>query len=487
MGPFIHKYNTRNACYIYDVNTNRILKADRIIYDIVDDIGVLSKTNIVDKWKGIYPKNKTKKVLASMEVYKKRGFFLPNRPSELSSPACNVCLKNSVNSGLQQLILNISERCNLRCKYCVYSGLYPYERTHSYRTMAKTITLRTIDYFLNHAQESDHVDISFYGGEPLISYEIIKETIKFIINRKYSKDINFHIDTNGTLLTDEMLKFILKNKIFIQVSLDGPQQLHDRYRVFPDCKGSFNIIMQNLRKIIKLDKDYYMKRVAFAVTLAPPYALLERDDFFNSEMFTEHPISPTFVDSFDTQFFDKYCRNSNSNLTLEIEALRTRYINARLNNTEPSEFEKGFFERPLIKIHKRELLPLEDTAPSNGICIPGVRRLFVTTEGMFYPCERTGNAFFLGDTKTGLVLSRILNLINHYLESSTPECIQCWAVRLCSLCFASSRRGDKLSFCRKKQHCFVERKTLHNALVTYSTILEQNPYAFDFVKKMIFT
>jgi len=487
MQPFIHKFETKNAYYIYDVNTNQILKVDRIIYDIVDEAGILPQENIAEKWKDIYSKNETKKALSTIKIYQKKGYFSQNHPSKLFPSARKECLQKLIDSKLKQLILNISERCNLRCKYCVYSGLYPYERTHSNSTMGNTMMLKTISYFLNHSKESKHVDISFYGGEPLTTWNKIKEAIEFIKNRTKHRKVNFHIDTNGTLLTNEKLIFIIKNKILLQISLDGPQLLNDRYRVFPDGTGSFNIIVQNIKRLRKLDKDYYKTYVAFAVTLAPPYELLKVNAFFNTEMFAEHPIAPTFVDSFDTQFFEKFRQDSNDDLLQDIEELKTNYITSRVNGTEPSGLEKGFFERPLIRIHKRKLQPLGEEAPPNGICVPGVQRLFVTAEGKFYPCERVGNAFYLGNVASGLEERKMLNTINHYKEVSTPDCIQCWAVRLCKLCFASARKGNELNLDRKKRNCLIERKNLHEALVTYSKISEQNSHAFDFVKKMIFT
>lgn len=484
MKPFIHKYKTKNALYIYDINSNKILKVTPIIYNIVDDIGVLAQDNIVDKWKKSYPKNEIMEALNLIRDYQERGFFQKNKLLKLSPPLCEECLDGLLN--FQQLILNVTERCNLRCKYCLYSGLYPYERTHSYKIMDAEIMVRAIDYFLNHTQGPESKEISFYGGEPLMAWELIKEAIKHIKKRTSTENINFHIDTNGTCFSDEILRFIIQNKIFLQISIDGPQWLHDRYRNFDNEKGSFNIIMQNLQRIRELDEDYYKTHVRFAVTLAPPYALSIRDEFFTSEMFAGHLISPTFVQSYDTQFFDKYYPNSNDDLSTEIEELKIRYINSRINNTEPTGFQVGFFERPLIRIHTRSLQPLDKIVPANGICVPGKRRLFVTTNGDFYPCERVGNAFYLGNVRMGLDTGKVLSLIQHYIEISVSDCIQCWAVRLCSLCFASAREGDRLSINRKRQNCSIERKTIADALVTYTTILEQNPRAFDFVKEMKF-
>jgi len=111
----------------------------------------------------------------------------------------------------------------------------------------------------------------------------------------------------------------------------------------------------------------------------------------------------------------------------------------------------------------------------------------VSVDGKFYPCERTvGDDFVIGDVDNGVDLRRVKALIDGYLRLSDGDCSDCWAVRLCKVCFSMARRGHRLSLSKKRQNCVNERRKVQEALSMYATITERNPSAFDFVKEMVF-
>ncbi len=482
----IHRFSTDKSHYIYDVNTNQILKVDEIVYDLIDDFGLPDRRISIDR-SNRYSSRSVEQALKAILSYRKMGLFSTHRPERLSPPACEECLSESLSSRLRQLILNLTERCNLRCKYCSYSGLYFYERTHSKKSMNLGVAKKAIDFFWRHSEDTDKVNISFYGGEPLRCFQLIQNCVRYAQELGAGSQIDFHLDTNGTLLTEETIQFLIENQFSLQISLDGPKEIHDRYRVFKNNKGSFDRIVHNLEKIEMIDREYYTKKIGFAVTLAPPYDLFCIDGFFATGFFRSHLVFANFVYPFDTVFFQRYeVEPYSPSLKQALNELRLRYMSSRISGQEPTVIQKALFDKPLITIHTRSSEPLGNSGPSNGICVPGERRLFVDTDGRFYPCERMGNAFCIGDVHTGLKVSAITKLIDQYIDLSTQDCTKCWALRLCKLCFALARRENELDPERKKQNCVAERKKLHEALVTYATIMETNPSAFDFVREMTF-
>ena len=485
--PFIYKFTTDRGFYIYDVNTNQILKASQIEYDLVDDYAILPRQKLLSKWKRKYDGVAIKNALKGITYWQERGCFSSRHPENLSYPVKEELLSNLLDSKMEQLILNITERCNMRCRYCTYSGTYSLERKHSDRTMEVTIAKKAIRLFRQHSKNSGKVHISFYGGEPLICFGRMQGIVEYIKGLDWGPEMSLHLDTNGTPFTDEIIQFLIENEFILQISLDGPKEVHDKYRVYKDGRGTFNKIVDNLQRIRAINPEYFERNVVLAQTTAPPYDLLKVSDFFCGEPYNGNLVSPNFVDAYDTSFFQKYASDVKSLFLPTYEKLKSYYISSRIGNKDPTKFAKGLLERRLVDLYRRGIRPMGESVYPNGICIPGVRRLFVSVDGKFYPCERTiGSDFVIGDVDSGVDLIRVKKLIDDYLELSTPECTHCWAVRLCKLCFSMARRGDRLDKDRKMQRCVTERDSLHSALRMYATIMEQNPLAFDFVKEMIF-
>ena len=362
--------------------------------------------------------------------------------------------------------------------------------------MSWEVAKKAIDYFCSHSQDRDvynisgkfmskeKPDMSFYGGECLVNFNLIKKSVEYI--KSINKSIHFRIDTNGTMIDEKIMKFLIENDITLQVSIDGPLEEHDKYRVFKNGNGSFNLIIKNLQKLQKMNKSYYEKRVCFITTLSPSYNLLDIYKFFSSnELVNKETLIINYVSSYDTDFFKIFSKQTKLQSNEYHKNLLKQYIDLRVANGFVSQFLSGIFEKELLMIHKRQQKPTGANCGPNGICVPGVRRLFVNVEGRFYPCERVGETFCIGDVDKGIESRKVRSVIKKYIKGST-DCLNCWAVRLCGLCFTSARKGYKFDFGRKKEICINERDNLHDSLVIYAEIMERNPKAFDFVKEMTF-
>lgn len=112
--------------------------------------------------------------------------------------------------------------------------------------MSFELVKRGIDFLYNHSMNCEVVNVAFYGGEPLLEFELIKKSIEYAKEIFRTKKIIFSLTTNAVLLTDAMMRFFRENDVLLTVSLDGPQNIHDKSRIFANGKGSFEIVYRNL-------------------------------------------------------------------------------------------------------------------------------------------------------------------------------------------------------------------------------------------------
>uniref|UniRef100_A0A7V0Z3I5 Radical SAM protein n=1 Tax=candidate division WOR-3 bacterium TaxID=2052148 RepID=A0A7V0Z3I5_UNCW3 len=258
MNPFIHKFQSfAGNHYIYDVRTNQFVNVNKVIYDIIDDFGTLQYDEIISKFKKCYEVESIKEALHELYRCQKMGLFSNKRFKNMTFPYDLHYLRKNLESCIGYMVVNLTEFCNMRCKYCSFSGTYIYERLHSNKRISDAVLYKAIRYYLSHSKQSRVKSISFYGGEPLTSFEKIM-WVKSLIG----KEVEIHIDSNGLLLGKEDIReAIIKNNFYLQISLDGPAVYHDRYRVDINGKPTFSRISSYLRKIQKDSPNFYRKNI----------------------------------------------------------------------------------------------------------------------------------------------------------------------------------------------------------------------------------
>jgi uncharacterized protein len=154
---------------------------------------------------------------------------------------------------ISDLVFGVTEDCCLRCAYCVYSGKYYIgERNHNETRMTIEVARKAMDLFFNYINRSSRT---------FKKKVILQEKFEFIIP----------ITTNGLLLKDEIVDFLVDKNFTITVSIDGPQEMHDKFRLKVDGKGSWQTIMKNLRRLKHRYPEYYQKKVYFMCTVHPLY------------------------------------------------------------------------------------------------------------------------------------------------------------------------------------------------------------------------
>lgn len=468
--PFIKLFRTVKACYIFDVNTTSIIRIDRDIYLELERLvsGIITYEQLSN-----VSQDKVNKL-------KKQGFLEPCKLDLEIKHAVADQIENYIQNNVHQLILQVTQNCNLRCKYCVYSGSYV-NRGHTKKRMSIETAKKAIDFYRKHNGNLEVAMISFYGGEPLLEMKLIHEIIAYANKVFKGKNIRYNMTTNATLLNDEIVKFLYENDISITISLDGPQAIQDNSRVFAESgKGTFDVIMKKLDYIKKNYPDY-MDNISFNAVLD------EKNDFqCSSNFYTYDFISSAMVSSTTLSL------NSAKNEIQYTEAFDINYryelfkaylcLIGRLDRKYVSkliEVQIGIMKE---SIHKKIIAKGKrgSTYHPSGACIAGATRLFVNVDEKFYPCERVSEsceAFVLGDLDNGFDIKKIERLLN--IARLTPDkCKTCWAGDFCNLCAAGMEEGNELSCAKRLKRCESVKAACELQLKEYC-MLREHGYHFD--------
>ena len=399
-------------------------------------------------------------------------------------------IKAKLREKVVQLCFIMTENCNMRCKYCVYSGAYKGMRTHNAtHPMTWEIAHKVLDNFLSRGKGKSVKYISFYGGETLLEYKLIKKIVEYV--HGVDKEIGFAMNTNLTLLTPEITEFLIKHDIQITVSLDGPEEVHDLYRITQNGKPTHKIVWENLKRIKNKSADYFNKKILFNVLLVPHSGEMNIvDKFFSDELFEGVNIDAFKVltlnendNSFVTQYhYDKFISDF-------IQYSRDLFVNRHVNgNTDFSDMRisYNYYIRAIHHIFTRDMLHLDDYSHfwPNSVCIPGLRSIIVTPEGTFYPCETLCDKkqLAMGNADTGIDEDLVIRYTTEYIEKGNSMCRECWAFRFCAHCFTSCYKDGVYSMDMKVKSCQNTKKGIINDFKLFMEIYVQNNHAFDYLK-----
>ena len=499
--PFVHKFETDGSKYIYDVNTSCILRVDSTIWDIIDFVGVLSPEQFTAQYA---TRHSSQEIADACENIANRqrqdGLLAVRRPEQIPIPYDQKQLSDLLSAKRTQLILNVTDACNFRCSYCVYGGRYEQHRTHSRRMMTWPVARAAIDEFLNNTNDSQMRVVSFYGGEPLINLSLIKRCVTYVREDRGLDDVQFALTINGSLLAGKAAELLASEQFSVLVSLDGPASVHDRYRRYVDGLPTWDDVMSNLRDFLQRHPEYRSNgKLGFTAVLSPPVDLNELREFFQGyDLFTETMnLNVSIVNApggpnEQAAISEQMRASGMADLYEEFIASLIDGTFQRKRNSPAGWLEAGLFERPLLLLHKRTYYEprLPDRFCPLSTCVAGLRRVLVTVDGDYYPCERTPESEYMkiGNVYEGVSIRQVKKMLEDWVAFSAEDCRQCWCLPICSVgCFADVNEEGKLTPEAKRRECEQHRQSMHKTIVDYCRILERNPKAFDYMAAMTIT
>ena len=326
------------------------------------------------------------------------------------------------------LVLELTQQCNFRCEYCVYSGHYKYERKHQNIRMSKEI----VDKYFRTEKDPDYV--SLYGGEPLLQFSLIQYLVQKI--EKIGKTPEYAMTTNGSLILNETIaRFLVDKKVHLTISFDGLN--HDLYRKTVNHEQTSELVFKALELLKEIDENYFKDYISLSITLAPPYQLAENANYFNShKLLSELKLLVNTVNDQDSDFFDSIdIKKERQKLSDDYSLLAEEFIKM---DGFGKPFHKALFADAMLRIEDREM-SLQTKAYPPGPCNPGKNRLFITATGNKYMCERVGN---IQDNRKQVNLYH--KVLKDFKKCITPHCQECLYIRICDACYSLFRESDHM-------------------------------------------
>jgi len=434
-------FRTYRNPYLYDRHTNSLISLSEDEYQEVRRVESGDLAEIESK------------VIAK---YQEQGLLIPNVVEEIEHPYTAViehCAKNR----MRQLILQVTQQCNLRCEYCQFSGnFYSGYREHGNKRMTWETAKEAIDFFLERSRETSDIVISFYGGEPLLEFDLIRQCAEYVKSKIEGQRVSFSMTTNGTLLSGRIMDYLVANDFRVSISLDGPKENHDLSRKFANGEGSFDLITENINEI-RAEYPEYAHRISLISTISPKADLGRTMEFFAQEEayiglnITYNPINDVSL-SQDVAYSQDYNR-----------VVYYEHLKMLFSLVEKFAVEKvsPVVSRVRTEIIKRKRNMNGSVLPTrvhhSGSCMIGVNRLFFNIEGKMYPCERINEQVGyhnVGTLGAGLNVAQMRKILN-IGKLTRDECVDCWNLRHCSYCIAELNiavepvREDLLTKCAR--------------------------------------
>lgn len=414
----IHSYKMKGYNIIIDQNSGCVHSVDEVAYDII---------NMFES----EPKEKIKAFI--LDKYSKRDDLTPE-DIDLCFEDIEALIKDGrlfakdafENSALdfkkrqgvlKAICLHVAHDCNLACKYC-FAGKGEYDGPKG--LMSFETGKRALDFLVEKSGTRKNLEVDFFGGEPLLNWEVCKKLVEYgrSIEKEHGKNFRFTLTTNGVLVNDEVIDFCNREMGNVVLSLDGRKETHDRLRTTCNGKGSYDLIVDKFKKFANArnQADYYMRG-----TYTHYNADFSKDIIHMADLgFKELSIEPVVSDPTEPYALKE---NDLPILKEQYEILADEMLRRYRNGN-------GFtFYHYMIDLNSGPCIVKRISG-----CGVGTEYMAVTPSGELYPCHQFvgDEKFLLGDIWKGVTNTTILDEFKGCNVYSHPECKDCFAKLYCS-------------------------------------------------------
>ena len=348
---------------------------------------------------------------------------------------------------LRHLVFEVTESCNLNCKYCAYSDLYHGYDNREGENMPFAKVKQIIDYLYqlwteNYSEGVDTIrSISFYGGEPLLNVPFIKQVIDHVENLEKKGMVFAYAMTTNAMLLDKYMDFLVEKGFNLLISLDGDEFAHS-YRVDHSGNNSFPRVFRNLKLLQEKHPEYFKSKVSFNSVLHNRSDIETVYRFIYAHFgkatriaaLNHVGICDTKKDEFVKMFRNpaESFYNSGKCSVLEYEMTTETPRVAAL--ADYIQFQSGnVFDTYNNLYMNKDAMSFAPT----GSCTPFVFRMFISVNGKILPCERVDHQFSMGqvyDDRVELDENFVANTHNYYVSKYVQQCNNCAVNRFCEIC-----------------------------------------------------
>ncbi len=352
-------FEIRGKYFVYNVQTTACAELDEVALSILPDIIADRYACLKEKYSHIYSRSQLNQCVRQCKNLLETGAFSNINPK----------YKHHIHNDLIAACLHVAHSCNLQCKYCYAdSGLFGHKRM----LMDHKMMRQAIDFTFANANSSKTLNIGFFGGEPLLNFNLICETVEYA---KYKaevldKKVTFSMTSNATMLNSEVMDFISKEKFSLVFSIDGPKEIHDSMRRYPSGKGSHDTVLKNVTTYLNKYSSNFTVRGTFTRTTAN---FVNQVLFLNANGFKNISVEPAQLNADNPHSI--YTQSDILRVQLEYNKLADVYLE-RLGSKKPLNF--FHFDHALRKIFKPQ--------PTHTQCGAGDGFITITPDGRIFPC-----------------------------------------------------------------------------------------------------
>ena len=449
----IHQYQLGDYNIVLDSCSGSVHSVDKVAYDMIAMFETQDKETIVRALAEKYANEPdvTPEELAicydQIKSLKDNGkLWAPDTFEPMAGK-----LKEKTSGVIKALCLHIAHTCNLNCSYCFASqGKYHGDRA----VMSFEVGKRALDFLIENSGSRRNLEVDFFGGEPLMNFDVVKQLVAYArsVEKEKGKNFRFTLTTNGLLIDDDVIDFANREMSNVVLSLDGRQEIHDRFRVDYAGKGSWERIVPKFQKLVEArgGKNYYMRGT---FTHANPDFLKDIQQMLDLG-FTELSMEPVVCAEGDP-----------SELTMEDLPI----VLEQYEKLAELMLERDKAGKPFTFYHYRIDL-------TGGPCIykrisgcgSGTEYMAVTPWGDLYPCHQFvgEEAFKLGDIWNGVTNTEKQDEFACCNVYARPECRDCWAKLYCSGgCAANAYHSTGTVTGVYKYGCELFRKRMECAIM----------------------
>ncbi len=415
----IHCYKLGGLNIVLDIFSGSVHVVDEVAYDIIERYESDTKEHItafiLEKYAHRDDVNETDiaDCFEDIEELKAQGkLFTPDTFSPMADT-----LKQKTSGVVKALCLHVAHTCNLNCAYCFASqGKYQGERA----LMSLEVAKRALDFLVENSHGRRNLEVDFFGGEPLMNFDMLKELVAYArsIEKAAGKNFRFTLTTNGVLIDQEVIDFANQEMSNVVLSLDGRKEIHDRYRVDYNGKGSWETIVPKFQDLVNQrgGKNYYMRGT---FTHANPDFVKDIEEMLRLG-FRELSMEPVVCAPDDPSALTEQ----------DLPVVMEQYEKlAELMAQKRKAGDPFTFYHYMIDLKGGPCIYKRVSG-----CGSGTEYMAVTPWGDLYPCHQFvgDEAFKLGDIWQGVTNTEKQGEFAACNVYSRKECNDCWAKLYCS-------------------------------------------------------
>lgn len=455
----VHAYSLFGYYILLDVNSSIVHVTDECAYRIVKEINkeagdipasCIDFNKATEALSGEFSREELSETVEEIkELIASKELFTEDVYKNISSKIV------STDVNLKAMCLHIAHGCNLKCRYC-FAGEGEY---HEKGLMSFEVGRKALDYLVASSGSRRNLEVDFFGGEPLLNFEVVKQIVAYgrELEKKHNKNFRFTLTTNALLLNDEITDFLNREMSNVVLSLDGRKEINDAMRMRKDGSGSYDTIVPHIQRFVEQrgDRDYYIRGTFTRENLDFTKDIKEYLNLGFKNLSME-PVVTTAGYGIRAEDLPKIME--------EYEKLAALYIEKRREG-KPFTFFHFMIDLDGGPCAIKRL---------KG-CGSGTEYVAVTPYGELYPCHQFvgQEGFQIGDVDTGITNTDLVETFKKANLYTKDKCDQCFAKFFCSGgCPANSWNFSKDINKTYEIGCEMQRKRVECAIMIQAALAD---------------